>query len=120
MQTIAWNIKNLVNQYNYLSSGHFFDKNTMRFFRSRLTENYKRISDKEALFITTEQGPSGERKATIRRAKLIEYTRESDGFLKQKIEIITEGDFNSLSLHMAKKILRDLTWEKPKRLLKIL
>lgn len=76
---IAWTSKELINQYNDLSSGHFFNKDTMRFFGSRVTENYRRLSETEALFITTEQGPSGVRLATVRLATLSDYVRESDG-----------------------------------------
>lgn len=104
--TIAWGTKELVNQYNYLSSGRYFDKGTMRFFNSRITENYKRISDTEALFITTERAPHDTvRHATIRRAKLVSYVRESDKRVCEKIEINTVGEFNVLSLAQAKRRL---------------
>lgn len=109
MRTIAWNSKELVDQYQYLSSGHFFDKDTMRFFNSRLTENYRRLSDTEALFITTERAPHDDnRHATIRRAKLVKYIRESDGRECQKIEIETVGEFNKLTLAQAKRELKKL------------
>lgn len=104
-QSIAWSSKELINQYQYLSSGHFFDRDTMRFFNSRLTGNYRRIDDYTALFITTEKGPSGERKATIREAKFVTYERESDGRHCQKIEINTIGEFNAMSLAQAKRAL---------------
>lgn len=102
---IAWSSEELVNQYNYLSSGHFFDKNTMRFFNSRITSNYRRLSDTEALFITTEKGPNGIRAATIRRARLVHYVRESDKRPKVRIEITTEGEFNAMTLAQAKRLM---------------
>ncbi len=105
MSTIAWNSKELIDQYNYLSSGHFFDRDTIRFFKSRITDNYRRLSDTEALFITTEKGPDNVRKATIRRAKLIKYTRESDGRECEKITIDTVGEFNTLTLAQAKRMI---------------
>jgi hypothetical protein len=109
MQNIAWSTKELVNQYNYTSSGHFFDRDTMRFFNSRVTEQYKRLSDTEALFITTERAPHATKRcATIRRARLTVYTRESDGRVCQKIEIDTVGEFNALTLDKAKRMLKTL------------
>lgn len=101
MQTIAWGSKELVNQYNHFSSGNWFNADTMRFFKSRVTDNYRRLSDTEALFITTEKGPSEVRKATIRRAKLISYTRETDGYQTYKVTIETVGEFNQMSLAQA-------------------
>lgn len=103
--SIAWSSKELVNQYQYLSSGHFFDADTMRFFKSRVTENYKRVDDYTALFITTEKGPSGIRLATIREAKIVTFVRESDGRHCQKIEINTVNDFNKMTLAQAKRTL---------------
>lgn len=105
MLTIAYGSNELVNQYQYLSSGHFFDKDTMEFFNSRVTSNYKRINDIIALFITTEKGPNGVRGATIRRAKLNRFIRESDGRECYKIEIDSVSDFNTLSLAQAKKLM---------------
>ena len=102
MLTIAWDSQELINQYNHLSSGHFFDRDTMRFFNSLITSNYRRINDYTALFITTEKGPSGIRKATIRSATLVTYERESDSRQCQKIVIDTVFDFNSLTLAQAK------------------
>lgn len=108
MRYIAWSSQELVNQYKYLSSGHFFDKDTMRFFNSRITENYKRVSDTVAYFITTERAPNGKRKATIRKAELVQYIRASDGFAKEKIEINTVGEFNKLTLAQAKRELNKI------------
>ena len=102
MKTIAYSSMDLVNQYQELNSGHFFDKNTMRFFNSRMTGNYKRVDDSTAYFITTERGPSGKRLATIRRAELVSYVRD-DERVCFKIVIATKGEFNKLLLGMAKK-----------------
>jgi hypothetical protein len=108
MQSIAWNSKDLVKQYNYLSSGHFFAKDTMDFFKSRVTDNYRRMDDYTALFITTEWSPGNARKATIREAKIQTYTRPSDGRHCQRIVIYTVGEFNQLTLDKAKRLLYKL------------
>lgn len=108
MSTIAYSSQELVNQYNRLSSGHFFDADAMQFFKRRVTENYVRLNDTEALFVTTEKGPSEIRRATIRRAKLVSYIRESDGQECEKITLETV-DFNQLTLVQAKRELKLLT-----------
>lgn len=115
MIKMAWSSEQLVQMYNYLSSGHYFDKDTrmasnsplveMRFFKSRVTSNFRRLDDYTALFITTEQVPDRPRRATVRLARLVTFTRESDNRQCQKIEIETVGEFNSLSLYQAKKLM---------------
>lgn len=57
----------LINEYNEISGGHWFDKDTMRFFRSRLPD-YSYLKGEKAYFITSEQGPcsNNERKYSIR------------------------------------------------------
>lgn len=104
--TIPYNTEDLIRQYIQTPSGHFFDKDTMRFFRSRATCNYRRLSDTKALFITTEQGPApgSKRLASIRIATLTEYIRE-DGRLCHKIKIETVGEFNSMTLARAKTVM---------------
>jgi hypothetical protein len=56
METIANNVQSLKDQYKNLSSGHWFDDGSMRFFNTRLTSQYRKLDDKTALFITTERG----------------------------------------------------------------
>jgi hypothetical protein len=107
---IAYDSLELVNQYNQTSSGHFFDRGTMRFFNSKLTSNYKRLDDNNALFITTEKSPwENTRKATVRHAELVKYTREHDDRVCYKLVINTVGEFNTLSLYQAKKLMNSLT-----------
>lgn len=103
---MPWGTDELVRLYRDTGSGHYFDKDTMRFFRSRVTGNFRRISDKEALFITTERGPCADSKrlATIRRARIVDYKREG-GDLVSRVEIETVGEFNSLTLPRAKRIM---------------
>lgn len=107
MQKMAWSSTELVDLYNYLSSGHFFDKDTMRFFKSKVTAHFRRLDDTTALFITTEQGPCQDspRRATVRLATLVEFTRESDNKVCQKINIETVGEFNTLTLYQARKLM---------------
>ena len=108
-ETIACNSDHLIDQYNYHSSGHFFDADTMRFFKSRVTSNYKRVSDTVAYFITTEKRCFDDytRVATIRRAELVSYIRE-DGRECLKIKIETVEDGARVSLYTAKKLLREI------------
>jgi hypothetical protein len=106
--TMAWSSEELVKMYNHYSCGHYFDKDTMRFFKSRVTGNFRRIDDNTALFITTEKGPceNSKRMATVRIAKLIPFTR-TDGYKTVRIEINTIGVFNSLTLSRAKTVMKN-------------
>lgn len=56
--------------YNQADSGHWFDSKTMRFFKSRLGSSVYG----GCLFVSSEEGPSGGRRYTIRVA-----TREANG-----------------------------------------
>lgn len=105
--TMPWNIQDLKDLYQYTSSGHWFDADSMRFFKTRLTSHFKRLDDNSALFVTTEKGPNGERKASVRLAKLIDYTRDMDGRECTLVSILTVGDFNTLTLAQAKTVLKN-------------
>jgi hypothetical protein len=63
-----------------------------------------------AYFITTEKAGFSDtrRVATIRKAELVPYTRERDGYETLKVEIETVGEFARLSLYEAKKALKGL------------
>ena len=61
--------------------GHWFDKEPMRFFKSKLP-SYAYETSAGVLFVTSEVSPSGEKKYSIRRQK-------PDG------KIDTVGDFHS-------------------------
>lgn len=99
----------LVNLYNETNSGYFFDTKTMKFFKSRLSGEFKRVDDKTAYFVTTEQGPvsGSKRRATVRKAT-IEDSRRDGGSLISKVNIETVGEFNGLTMYQAKKILGGL------------
>lgn len=86
--TIAWNIRQLVNDYEYTSSGHFFKPDTMRFFASRLTNLYKRIDDLTRVY-------------NLRKATLY---KNDNGFNKVKIESIDTYS----SRYLANKALKGM------------
>lgn len=101
--TIAWDIDQLVKDYKWTSSGHFFDKDTMRFFKSKTTSMYKRIDDTTAYFVTTEKKCFDDetrvfnlRKATLRK--------NDNGFYKINIESI--GTYGSR--YLANKALKGI------------
>ena len=91
--TIAYSSSELIDQYNRTSSGHFFDKNTMRFFKSKVTSEYRRLDDNSALFITSEVNPSGEKRWSLRLAKIVNKCDYTDSI--KKIDIDTVGEFHS-------------------------
>lgn len=78
---------------------HFFDADTMRFFKSRVSEEAYKFGDK-IYFITSESGPSGIRKWTTR-------------FVKEDGDIDTLGQFQEHgSLLDARRAIRDFIQSK--------
>lgn len=97
-----YSIEDLKRDYEYTSQGHWFDASTMRFFNTRLTSHFKKLSDAEYLFVTTEKGPDNVRKASLR---LCVVSLDKNKHCGYTMNIKTVGDFNSLSLAQAKKEL---------------
>ncbi len=91
------NITELYNAYKNTKSGHFFDDATMDFFGSRLTYEFRRLSDKAALFITSEK-------------RGFEDTRRTNNL---RLAVINDGKINistverSLTLGQAKKLMQN-------------
>ena len=103
--TIPYDIDSLVTDYKFTSSGHFFDRDTMRFFKSRLTSHYKRVSDFEAYFVTTEKRCFDDhtRVASVRRVTM--YETDDNGYKRRKYRIETVDGLHGVSLYTAKKYL---------------
>lgn len=85
--------------------GHWFSKATMKFFGTRLTSHFKRVSKNKYVFITTERNPSGERLATLRLA-IVKQVKRGQPFFKTDIE--TLGDFHSMTLPQAVREFKKL------------
>lgn len=73
--------------------GHFFDTDTMRFFKSRI--GAVRIKNGIWYFITSERPPHGKRAYSVRKMEL-------DG------DIETVGEFCSMTSYQANKLLKKL------------
>ncbi len=96
-----YSIRDLQAHYERKTSGHWFEPSTMRFFRSRLNEKLyycERLTEPSViLFISSEQGPNGIRRYTIRS-----YAPETG-------EIDTVGDFQQYkTLNAAKRAAEKL------------
>lgn len=104
--TMPYTSHDLKNYYNYTSSGHFFDKDTMRFFNSSLTSHFKRLNNLECLFITSERQGTNPRYYTVRRAIIVNKYEYSDTL--KKVNIDTLGEFNTLTLAQAKKLMNSM------------
>lgn len=91
-----WSIEDLQRDYEYTSSGHFFSKNTMRFFASRLTSNFKQIDSTRYLFITSEKKSFNDctRVFTLRIA---EQVIDSDKFHGYRYSINTVDEYYQLT-----------------------
>jgi hypothetical protein len=106
---MAYNVSQLINDYECTSSGHFFKKDTMRFFKSKVLGEFKRLDDRNALFITSEVNPSGNKAYTIRHATMSNKYEYSDTLMK--IDIDTVGEFHSLGKSEAIRLLKHLVIE---------
>jgi len=67
---------------------HYFEPGTMRFFKSRTLETVIAVND-GWLFLTSEQGPHGPRKYTVRKVRVVDGQFDitcaeghSDGFMR--------------------------------------
>jgi hypothetical protein len=71
----------LIRERNAANGGHWFDADTLRFFRSRLPTGCVGRVDNTAWFITSEGGPFGRgpRAYTVRRADVSTGDVETEG-----------------------------------------
>jgi hypothetical protein len=76
-------------------NGHFFDPDTMRFFRSRIGAVRHKKNSNIIFFVTSEKPPHGDRMFSVRRM-------EEDG------DINTVGEFCSMTSYQANKMLNEL------------
>lgn len=100
-----YSVEDLKRVYERTSQGHWFEKSTMQFFQTRLTSHFRIVNEKEFLFVTTEKGPSGIRKASLRRCTIEASTEKHCGY---KMQIETVGDFNSMTIYQAKKLMMEV------------
>ena len=99
-----YSIEDIQREYDRTSQGHWFDRDTMRFFKTRLTSNFRILSDREYLFVTTEANWNGDRRASVRKCTVRPDKSRFCGF---KIDIDTVGEFHSMSLYEAKKAMNN-------------
>lgn len=95
------NIDSIKRQYD----GHFFDKDALRFFNSRISDRvYPTFGHKGTYFVTSERNDDYGRFYTVRVAY---WTENERGF--RKLEIETVGEFqqygNARAAHKSAKIL---------------
>ncbi len=71
----------LIRERNAANGGHWFDADTLRFFRSRLPTGCVGRVDNTAWFVTSEAGPFGRgpRAYTVRRADVVTGHVDTDG-----------------------------------------
>lgn len=86
-----WSINDLENHYKRNDGGHWFDKATMKFFNSRLSDAIY-YGKKHIYFVSSEVNPSGVRRYSVRK------------YNPEEIEIYTVGEFFSYNSLQAAKI----------------
>ncbi len=74
--------------------GHFFDADTMHFFKSRI--GLVRLKGDDWYFTTSERPPHGERMFSVRK-------------MDTKGKIKTVGEYCSMTRYQAEKLLKELT-----------
>lgn len=74
----------LIRERNAANGGHWFDAETLRFFRSRLPTGVVGRVDNTAWFVTSEGGPFGRgpRAYTVRRADVVTGHVETEGVFR--------------------------------------
>ena len=95
--------------YEYYNQGHFFDKDTMRFFASRILDHWKVNHEQGACyFITSEKKGFNDytRVYTVRKGYVRDAITEGDE-LKLSIDTIEEG-YQLPSIYLAKKLMNKL------------
>ena len=95
-----YTVTDLMRDYDRTSSGHFFDKDTMRFFNSRVIEFFRGNGD-EGFFITSERFDAlAPRRYTIRQVKRM----PCDNWQGYKYEINTAEEFQKYKTSNAAKL----------------
>lgn len=104
-----YSVNDIEREYNRTDSGHWFDKDTMKFFKSKLTSHFKKLDDMTYLFISTEKKCFNDntRVANIRVARII----KDESFYGFKVHIESFDRENILTLSRAITKMSKLTLE---------
>jgi len=97
-----YSVEDIERDYIRTSQGHWFDKDTKKFFKTRFTDAFRILDEKNYLFVTTEKSPFGDRKASLRLCKVTPDKKKHCGY---RVDIHTIGNFNSMTLYEAKKLM---------------
>ena len=103
---MPYDLEHMMQVYKDLRSGFWFDRDTMRYWRCKVLDDFKRLDDSTALFITSESpDPHGKnnnrRKYTVRKASLKVIDNEG----RMKMDIDNVGPFCGLSKREAKNLM---------------
>jgi hypothetical protein len=97
IQYNIYSIDDLKNHYNTNTKGHWFDPDTMKFFKSRLSQDLF-YSGALIYFISSEQGPDDVRRYTVR------------SYDPKNSDIDTVGDFQQYgTMYEAKQVAKKLS-----------
>lgn len=98
-----YHVNDLIQEYNRVSAGHFFDPETMRFFKSKVIEYFRGDMSNTGYFITSERfDHNTPRMYTVRRVERV----KADNFYGYTYDITTVEDFQAYkSSNAAKKAI---------------
>lgn len=103
---IYYSIDDIQRDYERTNSGHWFDKDTMRFFSCRLTSHFRKLNDTTYLFITTEK-QSFDNHARVANVRICRI-EPCEGWLGYKLKIESIGDEGrGLTIARAKTIMKN-------------
>lgn len=98
---MPYNVDDMRNLYEELHSGYWFSPETMRFFRSRILDDFRRLDDETALFISSEATRNDFRVYTVRKA----FLKVIDDEGRMKMDIGNVGPFCQLSKKEARELM---------------
>jgi len=88
-----YTVTDMIDDYKFTGSGHFFNDEIMRFFKSRVSSEFKQVSSNEYLFVTSERGPHHDARVfTVRKATV---TVDENGKRRIGIDTMDEYQFTT-------------------------
>lgn len=85
--------------------GHFFDKETLRFFNSRILSDLLRVNDSSGYFVTSERYGDGPRAYSVRYYEVTHNDETNSDYLDIGS---VDGGYQLGSAYLAKKMAREL------------
>lgn len=103
-----YGIDEIISDYNRSSQGHFFDPDTMRFFKSRVTSHFRTLNESQYLFITSEKKCFND-PTRVFNVRLVSITPNTNKYCGYDMNIKTVGESMSYTASRAKTFMKNFT-----------